>query len=234
MDRQKTATTKNFLTPGTISAFPSSLHSATLALICSRTSPFISPVSPEGDTANVKMNFTRTWIMQVIHKTVGNDLEFCYSSRKPWWSGRSLVTSKCLVMFFIALFHSPTKKKKKEHFTARDIGRNKLQTTHVNKTKSKNVQKLLYIPEKRARNPCVLLLMTSISCKVTVWTTSFLFCISPSGHWTNLVWNRTVIYSVYGARYAKIIVYFSQTFDNYNINMSVFLDLFKEHVNNYF
>ena len=36
----------NYLTPGTISAFPSSLHSATLALICSRTSPLISPVSP--------------------------------------------------------------------------------------------------------------------------------------------------------------------------------------------
>ena len=36
-----------FLTPGTISAFPSSLHSATFALICSRTSPFISPVSPK-------------------------------------------------------------------------------------------------------------------------------------------------------------------------------------------
>lgn len=114
MGRQKTET-KNFLTPGTISAFPSSLHSATLALICSRTSPFISPVSPEGDTANVKMNFTRTWIMQVIHKTVGNDLEFCYSSRKPWWSGRSLVTSKFMVLFLIALFHLPTKKKKKKN-----------------------------------------------------------------------------------------------------------------------
>ena len=37
------------LTPGTISAFPSSLHSATFALICSRTSPFISPVSPAID-----------------------------------------------------------------------------------------------------------------------------------------------------------------------------------------
>ena len=34
------------LTPGTISALPSSLHSATFALICSRTSPLISPVSP--------------------------------------------------------------------------------------------------------------------------------------------------------------------------------------------
>jgi hypothetical protein len=33
-------------TPGTISAFPSSLHSATFALICSRTSVLISPVSP--------------------------------------------------------------------------------------------------------------------------------------------------------------------------------------------
>lgn len=36
------------LTPGIISALPSSRHSATLALICSRTSDLISPVSPEG------------------------------------------------------------------------------------------------------------------------------------------------------------------------------------------
>ena len=36
-----------YLTPGTISAFPSSLHSMTLLLICSLTSLFISPVSPE-------------------------------------------------------------------------------------------------------------------------------------------------------------------------------------------
>ena len=33
-------------TPGTISALPSSFHSATLASICSRTSDLISPVSP--------------------------------------------------------------------------------------------------------------------------------------------------------------------------------------------
>lgn len=33
-------------TPATISALPSSLHSATLAFICSRTSDLISPVSP--------------------------------------------------------------------------------------------------------------------------------------------------------------------------------------------
>ena len=33
-------------TPGTISALPSSRHSATLALICSRTSLLLSPVSP--------------------------------------------------------------------------------------------------------------------------------------------------------------------------------------------
>ncbi len=37
-------------------------------------------------------------------------------------------------------------------------------------------------PEKRAKNPWLLLFITSISCKVTVWTTSFLFSISPSGH----------------------------------------------------
>ena len=36
-------------TPGTISAFPSSLHSVTLELICSRISLLISPVSPEVD-----------------------------------------------------------------------------------------------------------------------------------------------------------------------------------------
>lgn len=74
-------------TPGMISALPSSLHSHTLALICSRTSDLISPVSPEN----------------------------------------------------------------------------------------------------RARKPCVRLLMTSISWRDTVWTTSFLFCSSPSGHCTNCV-----------------------------------------------
>ena len=36
----------NKLTPGTISAFPSSFHSETFWLICSRTSCLISPVSP--------------------------------------------------------------------------------------------------------------------------------------------------------------------------------------------
>lgn len=42
-------------------------------------------------------------------------------------------------------------------------------------------------PENRARKPCVRLLMTSISWRDTVWTTSFLFCSSPSGHCTNCV-----------------------------------------------
>ena len=41
-------------------------------------------------------------------------------------------------------------------------------------------------PLNKAKNPCCLELITSISCKVTVCTTSFLFCNSPSGHWTNL------------------------------------------------
>uniref|UniRef100_A0A6B0U339 Putative secreted protein n=1 Tax=Ixodes ricinus TaxID=34613 RepID=A0A6B0U339_IXORI len=43
-------------------------------------------------------------------------------------------------------------------------------------------------PEKSARKPWVRLLMTSISCRVTVCTTSLRFCSSPSGHCTNLVW----------------------------------------------
>ncbi|KAH3672937.1 hypothetical protein WICPIJ_009990 [Wickerhamomyces pijperi] len=73
-------------TPGTISALPSSFHSATLVLICSLTSDLISPVSPL----------------------------------------------------------------------------------------------------KRARNPWDLELMTSISCKETVWTTVLRVCSSPSGHCTNL------------------------------------------------
>lgn len=77
-------------TPGMISALPSSLHSHTLALICSRTSDLISPVSPEN----------------------------------------------------------------------------------------------------RAKKPCVRLLMTSISWRVTVCTTSFLFWSSPSGHCTNCVYRK--------------------------------------------
>lgn len=47
-------------------------------------------------------------------------------------------------------------------------------------------------PEKSARKPCVRLLMTSISCRDTVWTTSFLFCSSPSGHCTNWVYRTQV------------------------------------------
>ena len=39
-------------TPGTISALPSSLHSATFVSICSLTSPFISPTSPLNKAKN--------------------------------------------------------------------------------------------------------------------------------------------------------------------------------------
>ena len=42
-------------------------------------------------------------------------------------------------------------------------------------------------PENNARNPWERLLMTSISCRLTVCTTSLRFCSSPSGHWTNFV-----------------------------------------------
>ena len=47
---------------------------------------------------------------------------------------------------------------------------------------------LVVSPEKSARKPCCRLLITSTSCRDTVWTTSLRFCSSPSGHWTNLVW----------------------------------------------
>jgi hypothetical protein len=40
-------------TPGTISALPSSLHSDTLALICSRNSGLISPVSPKSSVSEI-------------------------------------------------------------------------------------------------------------------------------------------------------------------------------------
>lgn len=43
-------------------------------------------------------------------------------------------------------------------------------------------------PEKRARKPWVRELMTSISCRDTVCTTSLRFWSSPSGHCTNLVY----------------------------------------------
>lgn len=43
-------------------------------------------------------------------------------------------------------------------------------------------------PENNAKNPWDLELITSISCKVTVCTTSFLFSIYPSGQFTNLAW----------------------------------------------
>ena len=48
-------------------------------------------------------------------------------------------------------------------------------------------------PAKRARKPCVLLLMTSISWSETVWTTSLRFCISPSGHCTNFVCENELV-----------------------------------------
>jgi len=50
-------------------------------------------------------------------------------------------------------------------------------------------------PENNAKNPCDLELITSISCKVTVWTTSFLFSIYPSGQLTNLAWVPIASYS---------------------------------------
>jgi hypothetical protein len=43
-------------------------------------------------------------------------------------------------------------------------------------------------PEKSARKPWVRELMTSISCRDTVCTTSLRFWSSPSGHCTNLVY----------------------------------------------
>mmetsp|Transcript_63497 Transcript_63497/g.104887 ORF Transcript_63497/g.104887 Transcript_63497/m.104887 type:complete len:241 (+) Transcript_63497:923-1645(+) len=42
-------------------------------------------------------------------------------------------------------------------------------------------------PANNAKNPCARELMTSISCNVTVCTTSLRFCSSPSGHCTNRV-----------------------------------------------
>lgn len=47
-------------------------------------------------------------------------------------------------------------------------------------------------PEKRARKPWVRELMTSISCRDTVCTTSLRFWSSPSGHCTNLVYGAGV------------------------------------------
>lgn len=52
-------TSAQSLTPGMISALPSSLHSATLALICSRTSDLISPVSPARDRG---ISGARGWV----------------------------------------------------------------------------------------------------------------------------------------------------------------------------
>ena len=49
-------------TPGTISALPSSLHSATFAFICSRTSALISPVSPTD-----KQHLTSVYMHNNLH-----------------------------------------------------------------------------------------------------------------------------------------------------------------------
>ena len=116
-------------TPGTISALPSSLHSATFPFICSLTSDLISPVSPKMSNHIISSLYVR-----LCQKTV--------------------------------TFHARHK----------DV----IYSTVI-----------ISIPEKRARKPCVLEFITSISCSVTVCTTSFLFCNSPSGHCTNFVCEKT-------------------------------------------
>lgn len=124
-------------TPGTISALPSSLHSATLALICSLTSDLISPVSPE--QSNVKISYC------------------------PW------------NVLYIIMWNTAT-----------------LEALHRFMSIAVEIHSYMYKPEKSARKPWVLLFITSISWRVTVCTTSFLFCSSPSGHCTNLVYKQRV------------------------------------------
>lgn len=50
-------------------------------------------------------------------------------------------------------------------------------------------------PENKAKNPCDLEFITSISWRVTVWTTYFLFSIYPYGQFTNLAWGPIASYS---------------------------------------
>lgn len=64
-------------TPGMISALPSSRHSATLALICSRTSDLISPVSPVGGVGEAIRAETgirgRRWMKEEEDKAPGTE-----------------------------------------------------------------------------------------------------------------------------------------------------------------
>mmetsp|Transcript_8658 Transcript_8658/g.19688 ORF Transcript_8658/g.19688 Transcript_8658/m.19688 type:complete len:207 (+) Transcript_8658:141-761(+) len=65
-------------TPGTISAFPSSRHSATLPSICSRTSDRISPVSPANSARNpcdLLLMTSTSWSVT----TCTTSLRFCSS-----------------------------------------------------------------------------------------------------------------------------------------------------------
>lgn len=66
-------------------------------------------------------------------------------------------------------------------------------------------------PENKAMNPWAHELITSISCKLTVWTVSFFLKISPSGHWANLVYGETASYSLALAKLLPCFVTFPDT-----------------------
>lgn len=66
-----------YLTPGTMSAFPSSLHSATFALICSLTSPLISPVSPKNTNKIARYRYICKPYFDYLQKVLKSP-EICY------------------------------------------------------------------------------------------------------------------------------------------------------------
>jgi hypothetical protein len=114
-----------------------------LALICSRTSGLISPVSPDN-----------------IHRKKERIYQF-----------RMCVFCVCVYIYMDRYVGWPITEPKKIEL-------------------KKEEQQ---IPVKRARNPWARELITSISWRVIVWTTSFLFCSSPLGQSIILIFEKEII-----------------------------------------
>lgn len=146
-------------TPGTMSALPSSRHSATLESICSLTSCLISPVSPANNARKPcrRACFPCGFLLLAVAPDRCHQKSLCFCV-DAWTGMIAEVSCYCL-------YNLPCTWARKE--CDRYSSTNGCMHSAV--------------------HTCVLLLMTSISCRVTTCTTSLRFCSSPSGHCTNLV-----------------------------------------------
>ena len=195
------------LTPGMISALPSSRHSATLALICSRTSDLISPVSPAGGGVSETRQGSRAggWTKMQKDGTPGTE-------------GRETKPGVAARREGQGVGDAPERQHRGREEPHSQMEKNRSRQTGMEEEgKSHGHGGAVLVdgrkrgaarppgaggedgwasPEKRARKPWVRELMTSISCRDTVCTTSLRFWSSPSGHCTNLVYGAGVGFSV--------------------------------------